>query len=90
MRVTRSGISAGFPGEEHVLQHLKPESKLRSKKADGGCVFGGPCHEDAGCAGRGGGRGGGVSGGGALARCGVCPLRYCTLWAGGFGICSRE
>ena len=34
--------------------------------------------------------GGGVSGGGALARCGVCPLRYCTLWAGGFGICSRE
>lgn len=25
------GVSAGFPGEEHVLQHLKPELQLRSK-----------------------------------------------------------
>ena len=81
MRVTRSGISAGFPGEEHVLQHLKPESKLRSKKADGGCVFGGPCHEDAGCAGRGGGGGWGERG--ALPQvlmpaCGVFDLCWGT------------
>ena len=47
-----TGVSAGFPGEEHVLQHLKPESQLRSKKADGGCVFGGPCCEDAGFLGK--------------------------------------
>ena len=73
MRVTRSGISAGFPGEEHVLQHLKPESKLRSKKADGGCVFGGPCHEDAGCAGRGGGGGWRERGRGAGPMRGVSP-----------------
>ena len=87
MQVTWSGVSAGFPGEEHVLQHLKPESKLRSKKADGGCVFGGPCCEDAGCTIVG---GRGVSGGGgAGAMRGVSPA-VLNLWAGGFGICSRE
>ena len=42
MRVTWSGVSAGLPGEEHVLLHLKPELQLRSKKADGVRVFGGP------------------------------------------------
>ena len=70
LRVTWSGVSAGLPGEEHVLQHLKPELQLRSKKADGVRVFRGPRHEGAGSAGL------GVSGGGAVARCGACSLWY--------------
>lgn len=82
LRVTWSGVSAGFPGEEHVLQHLKPELQLRSKKAEGVRVFGGPRHEDASCVGL------GVSGeGGAGPMRGVFPAVQNAV--GGFGICSK-
>ena len=80
MRVTWSGVSAGLPGEEHVLLHLKPELQLRSKKADGVRVFGGPRHEDAGSAGL------GVSGGGALA----LGRRWREADAAGFALATGE